>query len=148
MVQEALEKKHQRFAQLHREDTDEELSAYIRSCARQLRHTPHPGEIYGTPMILERFGSWEQAMRISGLTPNLSKPKRSQFLIVREETAYQKLHYRENRDKILKERAQRNQQRIQKQRIQKELYAAKRKSGTEPGQPAEQKVDIQKTSLV
>lgn len=106
MVDRALAEKHRTFAQLHWVDTDEELADYIRGCARQLRHTPREGEIYGTPLILERFGSWEQAVRRAGLLPNPSAGKASQFAIVQEELAYQKLHYRENRDKLKKKRAQ------------------------------------------
>lgn len=111
MVEKALAEKHRAFAAEHQSDSDEQLAAYIRSCAGQLHHTPHEGEIFGTPLILERFESWDRAMHLAGLIPNLSKPKQSKFRIVQQETAYQQLHYRENRDKLKQEKAQRASQR-------------------------------------
>ena len=73
MVQQALEEQAREFRAQHQDDTDEELLRYLRSWAFRLNHTPWPGEIPGTELILERFGpgngrcSWQNS-RLPGET--------------------------------------------------------------------------------
>ena len=77
MVQEALEQQELEFRQQHGEDPDEQLLAYLRTCAFRLHHTPWPGEIAGGQLIQERFGSWNRALAQARLprpgTANLSR---------------------------------------------------------------------------
>jgi hypothetical protein len=98
MVRESLEAKHNAFAKSHAQDTDQQLIAYIRTCARQLGHAPHQKEIIGWPMITDRFGTWGDALRAAKLqfpsTPNTP----AQFAIMRIEVEEQKRIYRERKN--------------------------------------------------
>ena len=91
---EALEEKHRAFGQEHAQASDEELLRYLLGCAEQLGHTPHPKEVIGYPTLIERFGSWQIALRRCGLgdpnTPNVP----SGFLIIKQEEERQKELYR------------------------------------------------------
>ena len=97
MVREALEAKHNAFAEAHGQDTDLQLIAYIRGCALQLGHTPHQKEVIGWPFLTERFGTWGDALKAAKLpfprTPNTP----SQFAIMLEEMDAQKRLYREKK---------------------------------------------------
>lgn len=121
MVAEALEAQEQQFALAHEKDTDEELAAYLQTCARKLNHTPWPREILGGLTIQKHFGSWEAALAAARLpfpdTPDMI----SRFARIQEETERQKLRYREK--KALKK--QRAQERMKAQ-------AEKRKKNAQP----------------
>lgn len=43
------------------------LVQYLRFCAETLGRTPAPVEIDGSPLLMQRFGSWEEAVRAAGL---------------------------------------------------------------------------------
>ena len=97
MVQEALEQQEAEFRQQHQGDSEEQLLAYLRSCAMKLHHTPWPGEIVGGSFLEERFGSWKRAVALARLpiprTPNQSKA----FARVQEETERQKGIYKQRK---------------------------------------------------
>ena len=97
MVQESLNAKHEAFALAHADDTEQELTFYIRSCAYRLGHSPHQKEIIGWPMLTERFGTWGNALRVARLpllwTPNTP----SQFAIIQDEIKTQKRIYRKKK---------------------------------------------------
>ena len=118
MVQAALDEQEQRFRQQHEADTDEQLIAYLCSCAAQLQHTPWPGEIVGGDFIKERFGTWPQALTLAKLpaprTANLSKT----FTRVQEETETQKKVYRQRKaEKKMRSAQKRAQQAAKKKEV-------------------------------
>lgn len=63
----ALFEKQIAFTKEHKNDTDEQLSDYLRQTAAKLGYTPNAGEIIGGEYIAARFGSWNTAVRVSGL---------------------------------------------------------------------------------
>ena len=118
MVQAALDEQEQRFRQQHETDTDEQLIAYLCSCAAQLQHTPWPGEIVGGNYIKERFGTWHQALALAKLpTPRTANQSKS-FTRVQEETETQKKVYRQRKaEKKLRSAQKRAQQAAKKKEM-------------------------------
>lgn len=94
MVRESLEKQDLAFAQEYAQQDDMVLTAYLRDCAKNLGHSPHPREIIGGPYLVERFGDWANALEKAGLPMPTTPDKPSQFLLVQEETEAQKRQYR------------------------------------------------------
>lgn len=97
LVSQALEQQEQDFREQHSGDTDEALIVYLRQCAAQLGHTPWSGEIVGSTLMEERFGSWEKALYAARLQPPRTAPKPNTFLRVREETSRQQELYRQRK---------------------------------------------------
>ena len=94
MVTEALDREEREFRTLHQADSDAELLQYLRTCARQLQHSPWPGEITGGSLLQERFGSWSRALSLAGLPEPDSENKLSGFARVQRETERQKQLYK------------------------------------------------------
>lgn len=115
MVTESLQAQEEQFALEHENDTDEQLAAYLRECARQLGHSPWPREITGGELIQRRFGSWALALEKAKLPCPETVDKISLFLRYQKEVEQQKLLYREKK-KMKKKRAQ---QRLKEQREKK-----------------------------
>lgn len=67
MTNAAMRRKDAEFVTAHRDDTDEQLIAYLQHCAQELGHTPYPREVFGGAMIGERFGGWSRAVDVAGL---------------------------------------------------------------------------------
>lgn len=67
MTNAAMRRKDAEFVAAHRDDTDEQLIAYLQHCAQELGHTPYPREVFGGAMIGERFGGWSRAVDVAGL---------------------------------------------------------------------------------
>ena len=67
MTNAAMRRKNAEFAAAHRDDTDEQLIAYLRQCAQELGHSPYPREVFGGGMIAEHFGGWSKALTAAGL---------------------------------------------------------------------------------
>lgn len=67
MTNAAMRRKDAEFVSAHRDDTDEQLIAYLQQCAQELGHTPYPREVFGGAMIGERFGGWSRAVDVAGL---------------------------------------------------------------------------------
>lgn len=57
------------FRQEHAMDSDEELLEYVRKCAEELEHTPHPIEVLGGKYITQRFGDWGRVIVAAKLPP-------------------------------------------------------------------------------
>ena len=93
MVRESLQQAEQAFSAAHRQDPDEQLLAYLRSCALSLNHTPWPGEIVGGKLLQERFGPWEQVLDMAGLPAPVTPNQAKSFARVREEEKRQKEIY-------------------------------------------------------
>lgn len=69
-VQEKREEISQRdaaWAELHKNDSDEQLLKYLRQKAAELGHTPYRREVEGATMIAARFGEWAIAITLAGL---------------------------------------------------------------------------------
>lgn len=105
MVSDALQAQEDRFATEHADDTDEQLTQYLRQCAAQLKHTPWPREIVGGSVVQARFGSWEAALCAAKLPQPCTPDKISGFPRIQEETQRQRILYREKKQ-AKKERAQ------------------------------------------
>ena len=105
MVSEALEAQEQEFIQNCGRDTDAQLLSYLRECSRQLEHTPWPREITGGSLLVQRFGSWENALKKAELPAPSFPDKPTAFVRYREETQRQKERYREKKA-ARKQRAQ------------------------------------------
>ena len=112
MVNEALEAQEQAFAHSRGNDSDEELLAYLRFCAKLLGHTPWPREIVGGRVAEERFGSWEQAIARAELPRPTTPDKLTGFVRYQEETRRQKSIYREKKTA----KKQKAQQRLKNQK--------------------------------
>ena len=98
-VRAALNEQERIFTEEHRDDSDEMLLQYLRDWAEQLRHTPWPGEITGTNLILKRFGTWEHARKKAGLPEPDTPNRQSGFARYAEEMKRQKKVCREKRQK-------------------------------------------------
>ena len=69
LVKDALHEKERQFSQMHSADTQEQLCAYLRQCAKKLGYTPHPVEVIGSSVMIQRFTSWDNAIKLAGLKP-------------------------------------------------------------------------------
>ena len=119
MVAQALNEKEERFAAEHSSDTDAQLAAYLRQCALHLKYTPHAKEIVGWQYLLERFGTWEQAIRAARLPLPTTPNTPSKFQLVLDEYEHQQVLYRQKKA----DKKQKHQQRMQKQAEQRRQYA-------------------------
>ena len=94
MVTQALEAEELQFRQAHEQDTDDQLLELFRDWAAVHGHTPWPDELTGGSYLTERFGTWEELIRRSGLVPP-SHPNRQQcFPRIQEAAERQKERYR------------------------------------------------------
>ena len=55
------------FAQKHKNDTDEELLAYLRSSVAKTGHVPSKHEVVGFTYIKRRLGPWPRVLEKAGL---------------------------------------------------------------------------------
>lgn len=137
MVEEALSEREKQFATEHAFDTNAQLAAYLQQIALKLGHTPHAKEIVGWQYILERFGTWERAIRAARLplptTPNIP----SRFQLVLDEYEHQQALYRQKKA----EKKQKHQQRMQRQAEHRKQFATEQerqkqnKSNMQKGAP-------------
>ena len=97
MVDEALLKQEKVFAEEHGADNEEQLLAYVRSCADRLGHTPWPREIAGGSFLLHRFITWDNVLKKADLIPPSLPDKMTCFARFTEETERQKQIYREQK---------------------------------------------------
>ena len=119
MVVQALQEKETQFADQHEQDTDAQLIAYLRQCAAELSHTPHPKEIVGWQFISERFGTWENALQKARLPRPYTPNTPSKFQRIIEETQLQQELYRQKKA----QKKQKHQQRLQQQAQKRKEHA-------------------------
>lgn len=69
------------WGEAHRHDTDEQLIAYVQSCAEALGHTPYTREVIGGEYIRKRFHGWSVCLTIAGLPlpADLKPPRKKQM---------------------------------------------------------------------
>ena len=113
MVNVAMKEKNAAFLEEHRNDTDEQLLNYLRTCARKLGHTPHPGGVYGSCLLIQRFRSWENAVSAAGLTNPVHQVSREQCQIYTDELRTQERMFKENREKDKAARKAANQEKAE-----------------------------------
>ena len=113
MVNVAMKEKNAAFLEEHRNDTDEQLLDYLRARARKLGHTPHPGEVYGSCLLIQRFRSWENAVSAAGLTNPVHQVSREQCQIYTDEFRTQERMFKENREKDKAARKAANQEKAE-----------------------------------
>ena len=113
MVNVAMKEKNAAFLETHRNDTDEQLLDYLRTCARKLGHTPHPREVYGSCLLIQRFRSWENAVSAAGLTNPVHQVSREQCQIYTDELRIQERMFKENREKDKAARKAANQEKAE-----------------------------------
>ena len=119
MVQAALDEQEQTFRQQHEADTDEQLIAYLVSCAMHLQHTPWPGEIVGGSFIQERFGTWQRALTRARLPAPRTANQKNSFARIQEETENQKKVYHQRKaEKKLRSAQKREQQAARKKQAE------------------------------
>ena len=117
MVAQALEAQELQFRQEHEQDVDEMLVLFVQEWVSAHGYTPWPGELAGGSYLTERFGSWENLIRLAGLNPPTHPNRQQTFLRIKEETEHQKELYRRKKE----EKKQLTQKRLAEQ-------AAKRKA--------------------
>ena len=113
MVNAAMKEKNAAFLEEHRNDTDEQLLDYLRACARKLGHTPHPGEIYGSYLLTQRFSGWANAVSAAGLTNPVHQLSREQCRIYTDELRTLERMFKENREKDKAARKAANQEKAE-----------------------------------
>ena len=86
---------------------------YLRACARKLGHTPHPGEIYGSYLLTQRFSGWANAVSAAGLTNPVHQLSREQCRIYTDELCTQERMFKENREKDKAARKAANQEKAE-----------------------------------
>ena len=118
MGTEALNEKEACFAAEHSSDTDAQLVTYLRQCAAGLGYTPHAKEIVGWQYLIERFGTWEQAIRTARLPLPTTPNTPSRFQLVLNEYAHQQTLYRQRKA----EKKQKHQQRLDRQAVKRKQY--------------------------
>ena len=118
MVTQALDLQEQQFRDTHREDTDEQLLAYVCQWAALLGHTPWPREIVGGEFVEQRFGSWKAVVSKAKLPCPSIPDNPSHFARFREERARQALVYRQRKaEKKQRARQRQAQQNKKKQPV-------------------------------
>ena len=120
-VRSSLLKKEDRFAQEHKEDTDDQLLEYLHAFAKVLGHTPNTCEIIGGKFIEKRFGDWNRAVLLAGLTWPRKAPPIHQRLIYRQEKARQALIFKRERVAPKEERVAARKQKAEEDKRQRQL---------------------------
>lgn len=86
----ALEQENLRFPREHANDSNRQLVAYLRNCAREIGHSPNACEVIGGLYIAARFGGWSKALIRAGLPEPQPAPRWERRLIVRRERERQR----------------------------------------------------------
>ena len=91
-----VNRKEERFEEIHGKDTDEALILYLQDSARELGYSPRYKEIIGWGLLEQRFGGWNEALQKAGLIPAPRCPVTKLPRII-EETEKQKEIYRQRK---------------------------------------------------
>ena len=106
----SLEQQEKQFSVDHKNDTDEQLLAYLRDFTAKMGHTPNPGEIIGGQYLFRRFGDWENAVRAAGLPKPGKKAQPTHRLIYKEEFKRQAILFQKERAVDREERQAKRQE--------------------------------------
>lgn len=123
-AREELQRQQEAFAGEHKEDTEEQLIAYVRGFAKALGRTPNAGEIIGGPYIASRLGGWDAVVQKAGLPRPGMMPEKERRLIFKQEVKRQEILLRRERqmkkDIVKEARAQKHAQRQEAVRDQEQ----------------------------
>lgn len=109
MTNAALKEKNEAFIEAHKSDTNAQLLDYLRKCAEDLGHTPHPKEVYGSNLLIERFGGWSRAIAAAGLPEPTHQISRERRLIYTSELKEQNRVFKEKQEEARAARKAANQ---------------------------------------
>lgn len=119
-VRTSLLKKDDRFAQEHKNDTNDQLLAYLCDFAKELGHTPNVCEIIGGKFIENRFGDWNRAVLLAGLSWPRKAPPMQSRLIYKQEKVRQSRLFTQARSGSKKEREAARQKKAEEERMQRQ----------------------------
>lgn len=108
------------FRQEHAMDSDEELLEYVRKCAEELEHTPHPIEVLGGKYIAQRFGDWGRVIVAAKLPPTrAAAPALERCDIYKKEFKLQSRLFKKEREeeKIRRAEEQRQNAAVQQEEL-------------------------------
>lgn len=94
MVTQAMAEQELQFRQEHESDTDVTLLSMLHEWAKENGRTPWPEEWTGGSYLAERFGTWERAVELAGLSAPIHPRRWQSFDRIRKETEHQKALYR------------------------------------------------------
>lgn len=123
-VKQALEEQEVQFAADHGADTDQALAGYLREFAEELGYTPTETEVTGGQYLVQRFGTWEQAVAAAGLAkPGRAKAGTDRLIYKREFERQAALFKQERQEEKESKKAARQQKSLEasiRQREQQE----------------------------
>lgn len=105
-TREAIYRRTAEFEHEHEKDNDDELLNLIRQRTDEIGYVPYAAECLAARLIIQRFGSWDKAVRMAKL-PHPRGPfrLRETHLYQEEYKIQQKLHRIEKEQKLKKRRA-------------------------------------------
>ena len=111
------------FCREHANASDAELLQFLIDRIHVLGYVPHAAEVIGAPLIIARFGTWEQAIRAAGYRFPKGSSKLQNTRLYKEEEKNQIRLYRIERQARLEKKAARKE-------LHEEQYKSKEKAGS------------------
>lgn len=102
-----LKRQDEEFIASHADAPDSVLLKYIRRRTLELGYVPHPFEVTGYKLIIERFGSWEKALHKIGYRYAVGPSKRIKTDRYKKEYLRQEEIFRQEREEKKRIKAER-----------------------------------------
>ena len=136
-TRDALYKQEQEVLAQHRNDTEEQLAAYVRARAKELGHSPRAKEVTGSRFIIRRFGSWDKALAAARLREPRGSPKLSRTDRYMVEYERQAALFKAERRQLKEEKRARKeywlrQKELEKAQAREEQPSPERQPDTDP----------------
>ena len=109
------------FCHEHENDSDAELLRYLIDRIHALGYAPHPAEVIGARLIIERFSSWGQAIQAAGYRFPKGTSKLKNTHLYKDEQKNQIRIYRAERRIRLEKKAARKA-------LREEMYISRKQS--------------------